>query len=61
MENKNEMKHLDEENLDQVSGGRAPIEIDLTKNGNTGSRPKQGNNKPSIPKGTGYGRNGRNA
>ncbi len=61
MEKKNEMKPLDEEKLDQVSGGRAPIEADLQKSGNTGCRPNQGKNKPSIPKGTGYGRNCRNA
>lgn len=29
MEKKNEMKPLDEENLDQVNGGRSPIEWDL--------------------------------
>ncbi len=61
MEKKNEMKPLDEEKLDQVSGGRAPIEADLQKSGNTGSRPILGKNKPSIQKWTGYGRNGRNA
>ena len=60
MEKKNEMKPLDEENLDQVNGGRSPIEWDLKKSSNTGSQPNQGRNKPSNPKGTGYGRNGRN-
>ena len=60
MEKKNEMKPLDEEDLDQVNGGRSPIELDLKKSSNTGSQPNPGKGRPSIPEGTGYGRNGRN-
>jgi len=74
MEKKNEMKPLDDEMLDMVNGGRDSgsdkfDHIELMSNINTGSTPNitggsQPNpvkGKPSIPKGTGYGRNGRNA